>query len=255
MSVNQETQGASGLNVRTDSPISASSSVITIVPYKEGASKGLDSKKTDASTSRVKAVGNPCARLISSIKPAPGSSSNDAAVRSDPKFKPIPKPQTRYGDFTPEIVEILKHQKDSRYNSVPQSPCSPRKPSSPNDSGSKELTFVKCNQCEAAEGDYNNCTHQEDEGAFDTSVNVDRIGQHIRSVRIDSVPEEPPASIKAFEYEMFKSNALSGLLSENTDEHASHFVFVLHKSYCDFLGLTFACLKQRLYKSWDPPRV
>lgn len=43
-------------------------------------------------------------------------------------------------------------------------------------------------------------------------------------MRIDSVPEEPPKTIKTFQYEMFKSNALSGLLSENTDEHASHFV-------------------------------
>ena len=96
------------------------------------------------------------------------------------------------------------------------------------------MTYVKCNECEVAEGAFTNCTHLEDEGPFDASVNVDRIGQYIRAVHIDSVPEESPPSIKDLVYEMFKSDALSGLLSENTDEHASHFVFVLHISYRRF---------------------
>lgn len=232
MSANQNTQEASVLNLRTDSPNSASSSIVTIVPYQEGSSKSLASGKTDVSASRIKAVGNPCARLISGIKPASSSSSSKAVLRTDPK-KPIPTPQTNYNCFTPEIVEILKHQKDSRYNPVPKNFPDPP-PNSPKDKRTEELTYVKCNECEVAEGAYTNCTHLEDEGPFDTSVNVDRIGEYIRAVRIDSVPEEPPSSIKDLEYEMFKSDALSGLLSENTDEHASHFVFVLHKSYHHF---------------------
>lgn len=235
MSANQETQEASSLNVRAASPNSASSSIVTIVPYKKGSSKGLASDKTDASTSRVKTVGNPCERLISSIKTASNFSSSKAAVRGDPNFKPAPKPQAKYAEFTPEIVEILRHQKDSRYNPVPKSfpPPSHDSSSSKEKKRTKELTYVKCNQCEATEDNYTDCTHQEDEGAFDTTVNVERIGEHIHGVRIDSVPEEPPTSIKALEYEMFKSDALSGLLSENIDEHASHFVFVLSKSYSD----------------------
>lgn len=232
MSAYQEIQEAPGFNVRPTSRDSASSSLVTIIPYQEGSSKGLGTDKTNARTSRVKAVGNPCARLISNVKPASNFSTSKAALRTDPKFKPTPKPQTNYTDFTPEIVEILKHQKDSRYHPVPKScPTPPREP--PNSKEKKrtnELTYVKCNQCEVSQGEYIRCTHQEDEGVFDTTVNVDRIGEHIHGVRIDSVPEEPPASIKLLEYEMFKSDALSGLLSENTDEHASHFVFVLHKS-------------------------
>lgn len=232
MSANQNTQEASVLNLRTDSPKSASSSVVTIVPYQEGSSKPLASGKTDPSVSRVKAVGNPCARLISGIKPASSSSSSKAALHTDPK-KTIPRHQINYKYFTPEIVEILKHQKDSRYNPVPKNFPDPP-PNSPKDKRTEELTYVKCNECEVAEGGYTNCTHLEDEGPFDTSVNVDRIGQCIRAVRTDSIPEELPLSIKDLEYEMFKSDALSGLLSENTDEHASHFVFVLHKSYRHF---------------------
>lgn len=128
-------------------------------------------------------------------------------------------------------MEILKHQKDSRYRSVPQ-PFSDPPPEISKEIKNKKFTYASCNQCDPA-GGYTYCTHEEDEGPYDTTVNIDRIGQNIQSILISTIPDEPPASIKELEYEMFKSDALSGLLSENTDEYASHFVFVLHKSYRD----------------------
>lgn len=230
MLANQETQEARSLNVGSESPISASTSVITVIPYKEGSTKGIASHRTSAKASRLKAVGSPCARLISCKKKASTSSCYEEVDRILPTYIASRIPQNYYTDTDPESLEILSHQ-ENKYNSTYTPPYKffeleklPRR---------KELTYLKCNECEVFEGADTNCKHLEDEGPYDYSFNVDRVGEHIKAVRFDSVPGEPPASTKTLKYEMFKSDALSGLLSENTDEHASHFVFVFHKSYRD----------------------
>ncbi|MCJ1461578.1 hypothetical protein MMC07_000175 [Pseudocyphellaria aurata] len=223
MPANNQIQKAAGLKVCISSPASTStSSIVTILPYRGVSTKKRTCSKTDASIRRVKVAGNPCVRLISSIKPAPYVSSSDAATRCDPNYRRPAKPQIRYGDLTPEILEILKHQKDSRYRSVPQ-PFSDPPPEISQEIKNKEFTYARCNQC-SPNGAYTYCTHEEDDGPFDTTVNIDRIRENIQAIPFDTIPDEPPASIKELEYEMFKSDALSALLSENTDENASHYV-------------------------------
>lgn len=197
---------------------SSSLSVVTIIPTAAELTSSLDSS--------VKTPANPCTTVITGIKPADASGSN---LAFQPGVIHTPNPRPAPGVLTPVIVEILKHQRDSRYNPVPRVYSNPPPPTStqPTEPRDKQqtLTFAKCNQCEAEEGAYTECYHPEDEGPFDTTVYLDRIINGIGR-DLKSISEEPPNSINEIEYEMLSSRNLTGLLSANADEHASYFVLV-----------------------------
>lgn len=193
--------------------------------------------KASSSVPSVKRFANPCVKIIISIKPATSLFCTEPGVA---KFhlKPSTGP-TRIDD--PVIAAILESQRQNRYFPIPtyapdfrfanvldpdfkiSKPLSPKISSSRPDRD-QSLTFSQCNECTPIDGLYTECQHPEEEGDYDLTVNTDRIGQHIQPRRIDTIPEDFPDSI---EYEMFNCRNLTALLSENTDEHASHFVLVL----------------------------
>ena len=191
----------------------------------------------------VNAAANPCIKIISTIKPAP------LILLTEPstgKFHLKPPPTTL---DEPVIFAILEYQRQNRYFPIPtytpashrtnifdpftsktSDPLSPKKTIFSQD-GKQPLTFTNCNECQGkVEGVYTGCHHPEDDGEYNTTVNFDRLGEHIQPRRIDLISQQIPKTIDSIDYEMLNCRNLTALLSENTDEHASHFVFVLLKS-------------------------
>lgn len=200
-------------------------------------SPGVRASFSDSST---KAAANICVKIISSIKPAfPVLSTKPATgeFHLKPSIKTLKEPV---------ILAILEYQRQNRYFPIPNytsehyptncfdpfksSDSLSARPSSPSQDSKQPLTFTNCNECQTgADGVYSECHHPEDDGEYDNTVNFDRLGEHIQPRLIDSISQQNPKSIDSIDYEMLNCRNLTALLSENTDEHASHFVLVLPK--------------------------
>lgn len=129
--------------------------------------------------------------------------------------------------LTPEIVAVLKYQREKIGPSIVTEPPSPGPPRPIRKKGREdELIYQRCNTCETFCGEYTYCDHESDDGEYDTTVNTNRIGERLKPVSIDSDTWEPPTSIGELEYEMLHPGNLSKLLTINTDQHVDQYVFV-----------------------------